>query len=303
MRFSKAFVYRTLLVVAGAIVPARATMLIIIYTPDGYWIGADSARTFDGKRVATVCKVHSTKWGLVLKAGVAAGTSASGESYSTDAQLKQLIDDSVSIEDLEQKLRSQYVRDIDTELAYILNDPNVTAQTVERTVFPTPVPIDLIPAMDRLILLVPNDDIAIPADTLTVDPFSEPLPAPYYGKFRYEAFTPVNWVPVQTLPHKVLMDGKWKTFPDSVQIFSYPVQYDRENSWVIGHPQQAILEILNIGHHEDSLGIGPPYVILHVTRTKTHKNVYHWISKKPCDSWTSDVPPHSFLDRFRNPPL
>jgi hypothetical protein len=302
MRFARRLLCLSALVAMTSL-PAQSTMLIIIYTPDGYWIGADSARVFHSKRVGTVCKVHKTKWGLVLKAGTSEGTTVTGKTYSTDVQLKKFIDDAANIEDFKQSLKSQYVRDIDAELTYILNDPNVTAETIEQDSFPTPIPENFYNKMDRIILLVPDDDDAFPSVTLTVAPHSEALTGAYYGKFRYEGFARVDWTPVLSLPHAVTWgDGERRAFPDSVQIFATPIEYDKPNSWVISHPQEAILEMLNIGHTEDSEGIGPPYVILHVTKTKTHKKIYHWVSKKPCDSWTSDVTPDSILDKYRNPP-
>jgi len=53
------YIAATLLALVSS-TPLRATMLIVVYTPDGYWIRADSARQAGGKRIETVCKVHET---------------------------------------------------------------------------------------------------------------------------------------------------------------------------------------------------------------------------------------------------
>jgi hypothetical protein len=52
-------------------------MLAVVYTNDGYWVGADSVRSGD-KHNQIVCKVHATNYGLLLKAGDITGTTENG---------------------------------------------------------------------------------------------------------------------------------------------------------------------------------------------------------------------------------
>jgi hypothetical protein len=119
MRPSKLVLYLTVFI-TSFVAPLHATMLIIIYTPDGYWIGADSARSKDSIRLGTVCKVHQTKWGLLVKMGTEIAAGFDGHEYSTDEEIQALLKTSNNVEEFKTQVEAKYHADIDAELAYDL---------------------------------------------------------------------------------------------------------------------------------------------------------------------------------------
>ncbi len=108
----------------------QATMLVVIKTPEGYWIGADSARENQGKRVETVCKVHVTSFGVLLKAGNSQGITRTGHSYSIDREIKRLLAASRSADEFKAKATEKFERDITDEFLYLINDPSITPETM-----------------------------------------------------------------------------------------------------------------------------------------------------------------------------
>ena len=147
--------------------PLRATILIIVYTPDGFWLGADSARHKGESRSATVCKIHETKWGILLKGGNSQGTTYKGAHYSTDKEVEDSLENSMSADDFENNLRLQFKRDIDAELAFLVQDPRTTPENLEVLSFDSPVPATVINELIRTVLLV-NPEEQTPGKVLLV---------------------------------------------------------------------------------------------------------------------------------------
>jgi hypothetical protein len=84
-------------------------------------------------------------------------------------------------------------------------------------------------------------------------------------------------------------------------MLTYPVSYNKPDSWIQDHPKEALLEMLKLGHAEEPELIGPPFVIMHVSRENDHKQKTRWIQRGVCPSWDETVQPESFLREFRNP--
>jgi hypothetical protein len=280
-------------------------MVIVIYTPDGYWIGADSARAGEGKRVETVCKVHETKFGLLLKSGRSQGTTAQGDGYSTDKEVEDLLAASASAEEFKESLRLRFKQDVEAELIHAIDNPKVTPQTFSTTRMSSPIPAPWIPVLTRSALLFESDGQHRLGEALVVMPQSDPLPAGLPGRtaYRYWAPSTLGWHPIDD-PHLHLSqvnpeNGTPISYPASVRMFSYAVSYPKPDTWVRTHPKQALLEMLGLGHAEQPQEIGPPYVLVHVVLHNGKKPITHWKERGVCPSWTEDILPDDMLQRLR----
>jgi hypothetical protein len=256
-------------------------MLIVIYTPDGYWIGADSKRS-SGSRV---CKVHETQFGLLLKGG-SAHVMGEGSPKSTDKEVQDLLTASSSVEEFESRLGAQFKEDVEREIAYQTHAPRVTWNTLNAFHFENAIPIVLSTESNLTVVLFNPEFDQKSGLAFIVRPQSAPDPeAP--GYYSYSALLFANWSKVsdfrRTLTGKDAT-GRVKTisFPASVRMLSYPVQYSRSDSWVQQHPKAALLEMLSKGHHEQKDVIGGPYTIVHVL---TSSKKIKWIKFGSCPSW------------------
>ena len=280
--------------------PLRATMLIIVYTPDGFWLAADSARETGGLRTATVCKVHETKWGLLLKGGNAQGTTYQGDHYSIDKEVEAALEKSTSVADFENNLRLQYKKDIDAELAFLVQDPAVTPDNLESIGFDTPIPADTVSTLIRTVLMVRPADVS-PGEVLLVAPESPAISTDlmHRSKYRYWAPSIWGWHPTIDIRPE---PGGLITFPGPARMFGELVTYSKPDTWVQAHPKEAIMEMLGLGHQQFPGTIGPPYVILHVIQAKGRKSKIHWIAKGVCPSWSEQVDPRSAQQELRDQP-
>ena len=282
----------------------QATMLMVVYTPDGYWIGADSARS-SGKHVQTVCKVHEIKFGLLLKSGRSQGTSAEGDDYSTDKEIEDLLAVSTSAEEFKANLRSRFKQDIETELLYILDDPLITLHTLGTTAFRAPIPEHLDVILMRAADLFEPKGEHVLGEALEVRPESDPVFDPRTGLTAYHYWAPsvLGWHPIEDLKSSVTLieTGTTISYPDSVRMLSYPVAYNRPDSWVRIHPKEALLEMLKQGHEEQLEQIGPPYVLVHVVRRNGQKQSIQWVERGVCPSWTENVLSDDPVRDSRNP--
>jgi hypothetical protein len=283
---------------------ADATMLIIILTPDGYWIGADSLRSGEGGKFhELVCKVHETKYGLLVKSGRSQSKDQNGQAYSVDGEVLKLLESTGSLNDFKAQLRAKIKHDIDAELAYIINEPSTFPENVESKLWENGIPEDLTINLFRGITIFPISEAQGRGEFLAVKPTgvlsgSDSLGRPLY---RYWARAASEWHPLIDIASTIRTGNRTITFPDSVRMLSYPVQYDRPNSWVLEHPQKALLEMLSKGVSEAPEKIGPPFVLVHVTISpdKTKEKIT-WHSRGVCPKWTTHLAKDQFLEQFRN---
>jgi len=262
--------------------PLQATLLVVVYTSDGYWIGADSARSSHGKRVETVCKVHETRFGLLLKSGASQGTTTAGETYSTDKEVETVLKVSTNAEEVKANLRSRFKEDIEEELTYFVNDLAVGShQKLGESPIPTPIPDPLISALQRTVLLFEPDAANRLGEVLHVVPRSDPWAdqITWPRMYRYWAPAILNWHPIDDLkPHTTdPSSGTTVTFPESVRMFGIPFQYTKPDEWVRSHPREALLDMLEEANRLEPEEVGPPYVIVHVTRGKGPAQQIQWI--------------------------
>jgi hypothetical protein len=279
-------------------------MLVIIYMPDGYWVGADSARNINGKRTETVCKVHETKFGLLLKDGRSQGRDFEGNVYSTDKVVEDLVATSTNAGEFKANLRRTFELEEEAELLYLSKWPNPTPKTVDYAIFDNPVPGSLIPRLGRGVLLIESDAGTRPGEVLMVWPKSSPVFNPWTGRhgYHYSATPYLDWNPIGRFASQVFdpETNTWLSFPASVQMFGRVVQYDRPDQWVQTHPSEALAEMLKLGHASFPEEVGPPYVIVHVTQRKDEKPMIHWVEKGVCRSWTIDIRQDDDLQALRD---
>jgi hypothetical protein len=96
---------------------------------------ADGARSENEEVQGKVCKVHETKFGLLLKAGNPQGTIAEGAPYSTDKEVAELLAESKNAEEFKSHIRAKFKQGIEVELVYLLNERKRTPQRWSRFVF------------------------------------------------------------------------------------------------------------------------------------------------------------------------
>jgi hypothetical protein len=284
--------------------PLGATMLVVVYTPDGYWIGADSARSAGETRQETVCKVHETKFGLLLKSGSSQGTTANGQLYSTDKEVEDLLTESQSAEEFKTNLRSKFKLDVESELVYLVNGQSVTPQTLTSDLFDSPIPEPIIPELTRGVFLFQFSGEHKLGEALLVRPQSVPLSSSMGTKvtYRYSALSIFGWHPIDDFEPKVyeVETHRTKSYPQSIRMLSYAVAYGKSDTWVRTHPKQALLEVLSMGHDDKRDEVAPPYVIVHVTQGKDNEHTIKWINSGACPSWTETVFPDASLEDLRN---
>jgi hypothetical protein len=284
---------------------SHATMLIVVYTPDGYWIGADSARSFNEKRFETVCKVHDTKFGLLLKAGNAQGTTTAGVLYSTDKVVEDLLATTTSAEEFRTNLRLKFTQDIEAEIVYLDDDPKLTLQKLHSVLLVNPIPTPWIFTLTRAVSLFDPDAQDPLGEVLFVRPESAPLLNPLTGTalYRYSAQSFGGWHRIDD-PSFQRVHAETNApvpCPKSVRMLADPVAYTKDDAWVQSHPKAALLEMLRLGHSQKPEDIGEPYVIVHVIQRKGQKRKVRWIEKGACPAWSEDVNPDAALRNLIGP--
>jgi hypothetical protein len=193
-------------------------------------------------------------------------------------------------------------QDVEAELCWF-SDPKIAPERLQTTLMMNPVPASIIPSLTRTATLF--DMGTLHGEILMVKPHSDLLFDAQTGRtwYRYSAQSGFGWAALDDLESRVSVGGTSVTisYPQSVRMLSYPVSYDRPDSWVQSHPQKARLEMLRRGHEEHPLHVGPPYVVVHVIEHKGRKPEIHWIEKGICPSWTEDILPDSRLQQLPNP--
>jgi hypothetical protein len=278
---------------------ARATMIVVIYTDDGYWLAGDGYRSSGGKHVADVCKIHETRFGLLAKSGETQGVREPVEIYSTDREILDLLNSVEDIESFESKLRVAFKRDIEQEEAFVLDDPTVTGQNLEENKFRRPLPDWVAINLSRTVTMFNTKVSDDKGKILLVQPQSDRLIDPILGAyFKYWARSISGWHSADTAvltvnsPHPI-------SYPSSVHELAYPVSYSKTDAWVQKHPKQALIELLQQGHRGKPEEIGPPYAIVHVIWRKSGPPKIDWVSKGKCPGWTETIDRENSLVRLR----
>ncbi len=276
---------------------ALATMIVIIYTKDGFWLAADSYRSL-GDDHQLVCKIHETPVGLIVKSGNTQGLRQTGASYSTDKEVKDLSEKSAGTRVFEDTLRILFKRDVQEELAFLVDDPEINGSNIDRYKMQNPLPDGLTPSLSRTVILfdLANQDLI--GKALVVQPASDRIPNESDTRYKYWAPSLFGWHPANDIFPTPKPPLPRLIYPPSVHQFAYLVSYGRTDDWVQKNPDRAIREILRKGHSQEPHTVGPPYVIVHVVAGNKGPKV-KWISRGLCPSWSLDFKPDDFLLHFR----
>jgi hypothetical protein len=257
---------------------ASATVLIVVYTEDGYWLGADSIRSsLTSESQNTVCKIHETRFGILLKSGAGVTVGPANQTSSVDAEIQDTLAKSKTVDEFKKTIRAQYKHDIQVIVAKSYNVPVVAAESLEMLKMSHPIPNRDIDALSRTILLF---EPSKRGEILDVSPGTQKIDD------YFKNFTRVNidWAPVESLAQRQL--------PLSVRMFGEQRPYYKPDDWVRTHPQQAMREMFQIAHSEDPNHVGPPYVMVHVIQAMGGgKPRIDWVSKGACPSWTRAISP------------
>lgn len=242
---------------------------------------------------------------MLLKSGNTQGTTTEGVVYSTDKEVEDLLAASANAEEFKANLKLKFKQEIEAEIVYILNDPSITPNTLGNSLTVNAIPDNWISILSREIFLFEPDTAQWLGVALVVLPESDPVVDPLTRTTMYRNWAPsvLGWHRIDDL-HPSFIDPKTKakiSSPASIKMLAYRVSHNRPGSWIQDHPRKALLEMLKLGHAEQPELIGPPYVILHVSRQKGHKQEIRWIQRGVCPSWDEKVPSESWLRDLRNP--
>jgi hypothetical protein len=282
---------------AAFLQPARATIIVVIYTKEGFWLAADSYRSGGGKHRENVCKIHETRLGLLAKSGDSQGETEAGELYSTDKEVRDLLNSSENLETFQSNLRRQFKEDIVQELVLIDGEPGVTSQKLEKMMFEAPIPEGLVPMLIKEVIMFDTNKPDLVGKVLTVVPQSTPIvdnngtPITISGKHWYKYWAPsvAGWHVANDVTEQPLPPAAPLVYPSSVHQFAYGVSYEKPDAWVQKNPRQALQEILSKAHLQEPEMIGPPYAIVHVTSRKSGLAKIKWVSKGVCPGWTESI--------------
>lgn len=280
---------------------ATATMIIVISTKDGYWIGADSYRSGGGKHIADVCKIHETRFGLLAKSGDTQGANQAGEIYSTDKEVQDLIASSSDLETFQSSLRLKFKHDIDEELAILVDDSSVTSENIEQEPMDTPIPGPLISMLSRMVVLFNTKAGDVTGKVLHVLPESDER-TDEFGRIHYKYWAPstLGWHPLNDVYPKAPSPHSRASCPASVHEFSYFAPCEKPDTWIQKHPKETLKRLLVQAHRSDPESIGPPYTIVHVVTMKSKVPLVKWVSKGVCPAWSDNVDPKYSLFDLRD---
>jgi len=216
-------------------------MLIVVYTKDGFWLASDSYRSGGGQHTEDVCKIHETRFGLLAKSGDSQGDTETGEIYSTDKEVEDLLATSENFESFQARLRLQFKQEIDQELALLVDDPAITGQNLEHFEMSSPIPESLIPIKTRTVIMFNTKKADAAGTILLVTPQSEPIRSGLYGiSYKYWAPSVFGWHPVEDAVQSAIPPNPPIKVPPSIHEFSYLVSYSKTDDWVRKHPKRRL---------------------------------------------------------------
>lgn len=95
---------------------AYATVIVVIVTPSGVWIGADAYRgnpAIPNSAVSLVCKIHQVDDYILLKYGNSEGFRLGDSVYSTDKEVEDELKDHPQFEIFKKKIAERWSSDIE----------------------------------------------------------------------------------------------------------------------------------------------------------------------------------------------
>ena len=271
---------------------ASATMIVVIYTDDGFWLGADSYRSDGGRHVSNVCKIHETRFGLLAKSGQSQGPTEKENIYSTDREVKDVLASAENTQAFRDTIKSEFKSDIIQELAILCDAPDVKAENIATKKMNAPIPPAFVRSLSRTIVLFDSSSSILEGRVLNVQPQSDEAIDLFTKYYNYSAPATLNWHPV--------VDLKEDFLPSSVHEFASQFPYSRSDNWVRSNPQADMVEILTQAHEHEPESVGPPYSIVHVISQKFGPPKIAWITKGVCPGWTTRIITPDKILEFRN---
>lgn len=271
----------------------HATVIVMVKTNDGYWIGADGVRSNEGthESLGPTCKIHEAHGWLLLKSGASQSSDRYGNDYSIDKKVRPALDGSQSMKSFETEIREQYKADL---LGVIMNYIALLAPATRSEPnpilhkFSDPIRPDIVDGQHRVLTLIgyvsglwinESLDAGIISYSDTGDPTF-----PYRFASRVSDWSPTSF-----------SNGQ-------MRFLAYPERQlptsSHSDDWIVTHPKEAIKEVLEEAHKKFPSSVGPPYSIVHVTaarkspgrvRTDTARvgMKIDWIEKGACPSWNT----------------
>ncbi len=261
--------------------PLSATVLAVVKTKDGFWIGADSSRGTGGAKKDQVCKIHETDFAVIGKAGSTQGFTSSGVDYSTDEEVFDIAMAGNGASSFERAIQDRYEHDIWEQMAYLLHEPTWTEETISEGYFENPMPPAVTNIEIRNIVLIAVEGGTLKMRQLMVSPSSKLI-----AQSRFQYF--VNVLAWPEITPQVLR--KEDVSHPSLHQFGLAVQISEDDAWIQTHPVETLQKVLAEGHRLYPDDAGPPYSIAHVELAPPSKKtksglVVTWISRGQCPSW------------------
>ena len=282
-----------------------ATLIATIKTPDGVWVGADSVRSFsNGEALWNVCKVHETPDGLLLKLGDGQGFDRYGADYSTDTVVRKALEEYKTQDDFERLILDTYRTQIEEEMIYDISGISgrpAREFTEPLSSYPVPFPLPRDEAVKRARSIVLINLKAIPAKIaeFNVGPWLQHHTGPPFWVWSVRTFD--SWTDPYFAYSVVSREFQRKS--GVLRQFGDAVDFDRSDDWIVAHPHQALIQLLQQAHDTPkySQHVGPPYVIVHVVRRNGQKQSIQWVERGVCPSWTENVLSDDPVRDSRNP--
>jgi hypothetical protein len=283
----------------GSVQSACATMIVVISTKDGFWIGADSARSTSKGRFEDVCKIHETRFGLLIKAGDAYVTRETGEEYSTDQEIQELLRSSDNMEDFQTRLRERFESEIEEEMVILIDNPAITTANLHQAKMSKAFPRQWTLTLERNVIMFDTNKPDSVGKLLISRPDSYEDPD-FFGRNFYQIGAESVWQLLSDSHPMLLLSESPLVYPRSVNQFAYAVSYEKTDDWVQAHPQKAIEEILDRGYKERPDQIGPPYSIVHVKIRPSGSSKVEWKLRGSCPKWSNSINADSNLFKLRD---
>lgn len=281
---------------------ALATVIVVVRTAAGFWVGADGVRSDDGRFLGSVCKIHQMHGWLLLKSGASQGYDRAGNDYSIDAEIRNYAQSAETVEKFKDSVSLKLPDEIREEVYYLVRSQGWPLASehplIDSFPFQEPVLESWRNGRTRMITL-----IGLRSNVLTNISFSVHL-----STFR-AGFDLANTHYNPLFPYRIKEDvADWVTTPffsRSIAVLSSPgpLPYARDDAWITANPLKAIREILDIGHKLYPQGVGAPYSIVYVAANKKVKQnastfdgsrtdlKITWIEAGACPGWTTTIDP------------
>jgi hypothetical protein len=237
----------------------QGTVIVVVKTSDGYWIGADGVRSFSsGGPPQLVCKIHQSHGWIVLKSGATQSWDRFGTDYSVDAEVKKIVEVSSSSQQLETQLADLFTKEENEFIRWYIatQEPSTLHESNPLThIFTNPIPPEYVIEQSRVLTLIGFEHDQPVNLSLITAPVSKRDTGVFRFPYRFDVDVD-GWRPTK------LESGPITFLSYPTLIPPKPIHPDE---WIKSHPRDAIEEVLKAAHDSDPKRAGPPYAIIHMT--------------------------------------